>query len=210
MNPRECALTCLHSDLRMSPGLDAATRPRNCEREIVLYATPCHWVVLLGLPQPLGMQAPHSFETSTTLTQRHRVTSQPQTVAARGSTFSRSRQFIFLSAADCVQAVATHCHMNTMACNSHTTNSGRSVGLHYITKWLIICCYFQLTVTCLANKRRKQYIKFKRRVDWATGASCLLFPCHPQSVPQLQTKLHGVRSQKTAALHLTVFILIDL
>ena len=56
-------------------GLDSAIRPRNCEREIALRASPCNWAVLLGPPQPLGMQAPHSFETSATLTQRHSVTS---------------------------------------------------------------------------------------------------------------------------------------
>jgi hypothetical protein len=74
-------------------GLDSATRPRNCEGKIVLHATSCHWAVLLGLPQPLRMQAPHSFETSATLTQRD--VTQSQSVVVRGSTFSRSSQFIF-------------------------------------------------------------------------------------------------------------------
>jgi hypothetical protein len=68
-------------------GLGSAKRTGHCEREIVLHATPCHWAVLLGPPQPLGMQAPHSFETSATLTQRdvtqswlHIFAQSPQTV----------------------------------------------------------------------------------------------------------------------------------
>ena len=54
-----------------------------------------------------------------------RDVTQSQAVEVRGSTFSRSRQFIFLSAAGCVQTVATDCDMNTIACNSHTTNSSQ-------------------------------------------------------------------------------------
>ena len=33
------------------------------------------------------------------------------------------------------------------------------VGPHYITKWVRICCWFQVTVTCLAKKRRKNTLR---------------------------------------------------
>jgi hypothetical protein len=108
-------------------GLDSTTRPRNCEREIVLHATACHWVVRLGPPQPLGMQAPHSFETSASLTQRHSVTSHSHKLWQCVAPHFRAFASLYSNQPRTVQAVATDCYMNTTACNSNTTNSGQLV-----------------------------------------------------------------------------------
>jgi len=107
-------------------GLDSATKLRNCEREIVLHATPCHWAVFLGPPQPLRMQAPHSFETPATLTQRHSVTSH----SAWRHIFTQSPVYIFISRGLCSGSRQTV--TRTPWCVIHTELTEESVDPYCI------------------------------------------------------------------------------